>query len=143
MKKGEYALCLLMLVLVMTVFVISETFPPALQEGDIGPAYFPRLLATMLLFFTLLQLYKTFKSSEQEVSYSGVHKMAACLLSYILYIFTSNIWGYFVVTPIFILVILNILGSKKWLLNVLYTVIFTAFVYLVFYKILMLPLPAG
>ena len=143
MKKGEYALCLLMLVLVITVFVISETFPPALQEGDTGPAYFPRLLATMLLFFTLLQLYKTFKSSEQEVSYSGVHKMAACLLSYILYIFTSNIWGYFVVTPIFILVILNIKKKKKWLLNVLYTVIFTAFVYLVFYKILMLPLPAG
>ncbi len=67
--------------------------------------------------------------------------MVILFVLFIVYIVAMNLVGYLVVTPVFILAMMLISGSRKWVEMVITSIAVTALVYLVFQFVFRVQLP--
>jgi len=107
----------------------------------------PRIILIILMILSFLLAVKQFfvkskKKSNLSKDKNNFILLVTIILS-ILYLYGINILGFFILTPIFIFLFTYILDYKKHFLNIIFSLSLTTVVYILFIKILYVPLPQG
>ena len=159
LKTNHKVETLIWLIIVAVFFVFSFEFDQEIEIYKFGATGWPRVILGLLLLVTLgnfLHLYKKgsgaqlgrigISDDEEEISYDGigsVKKLIAILSLPLIFSMSLKPVGFYSATPIFIALLILLLGEKriKWILSI------TLFIYflliLLFMVILNAPLPQG
>ena len=146
MRKNNYVICVLMLLLAGYVFMSAGKYP--VEVLTLGPAFFPKLVAGLLVFFALALLIQTvLDRSESEpvdgprsVFWVGVVAMAAYLL-------IMPKLGFLETTPVFLfgmgmyMAYMSGDGFSWWKKLTVSSLVTTGALYYLFAQLLNVPLP--
>ena len=132
-------------ILAVVFYYISSYFPPPRAGLFVGAATVPRVWSIFLLIVSLLGLFLYFKDPENEVTKKGENVRPVITLIFIILVYVSLISfaGFFISTGIFLICSMLVLKYNKYLSLILTTFIVLTFMYFVFIKVLMVPLPIG
>jgi len=132
------------------VFIWAMTFQfPGLEGGHPGPSLFPRVLGTLFIFFGALVVYEGWKTREgkeeslpgEEVPLNYFNPILVIILI-AAFIALANKLG-FIISGVAILFILMTKLRVSLLKRSIVSVALVCFVFLVFSKLLRVPLPIG
>ena len=146
MRRNNYVICVLMLLLAGYVFMSARKFP--VEELTLGPAFFPELVAGLLVFFSLALLIQTMMDRRQSdavegpcsVFWVGIVAMAAYLL-------IMPRLGFLETTPFFLfgtgmyMAYTSGEGKAWWKKLAVSSLITTGALYYLYAKLLNFPLP--
>ncbi len=143
--SGERITALLFLGLVVLYGWEGSKFTSALQVDIVGPALFPRILTVvgLLLGFTLL-IKAPRREAEEDAM--GARQHLVVLIPVLLlmgYALALEPVGFPLATAIFLAVSFKFFGQPSWKGAILYSLVITAVVFLLFYYGLDLKLPLG
>ena len=139
---GELSLTVFLMALALVFYVYSGQFPASMNPDDLGPAAFPRLMAGLVLLLGAAQIVLSCRELKQtKIKIPNKVGLILGIILMFLYVFLMTRIGYFYTTPVFIFVLLGLLGNRRWGQMVLVSAAFTAMAYFVFYKFLMVSLP--
>lgn len=118
----------------------------SINIGEPGPRLFPMIGCALILFGSIGLMLQKGKAAEPFMTKGQVNRMVQLSGLFILYIGALYLLGFTVSTPIMLFVSMTMFaGNKKvplWV-KVIYSVLITAAIYLVFGKVLALALPKG
>jgi putative tricarboxylic transport membrane protein len=132
------------------VFIWGMTFRfPELDGGHPGPSLFPRVLGTLFIFFGSLVIYNGWKSSrvkgeippEEQIPLNYFNPILVIILI-AAFIALANKMG-FIISGIGVLFVLMMKLRVSLLKRSIVSVALVCFVYLIFSKLLRVPLPIG
>lgn len=117
----------------------AQSFPGALSTRDIGPAALPQGLAILMIVLIV---------ADAIISRHRVRKMPisdALLAGAVVVIMGGSIWlaeyfGFFVVLPAALFAGLWLVGSRRLLANLIYSLVLPAALWFVFDQLLLIPL---
>jgi putative tricarboxylic transport membrane protein len=164
MKKSNFVIGSIFLLLSAFYYFSTRDLPPPSKMDNLGAAFFPNLLAAVLAVLSLILIIDSLflqpaasaedkhgaaiKGAErleedafgaEQISYKTL--LPTMILSF-LYIILLPLFGYLVVTPVFLLALTWLLG-EKWKTNVYASAGLTAALYLLFAVLLGVRLPGG
>lgn len=132
---------------VISVFLFSVTFNFEVLEMDnysLDPAFFPRLICILLFIIALTLLILSIKNnSKYKFKNINLKYSIITIIFFIIYVFLIEKLGYLVSTIIFMTSIIFLLKSKSFLLNIIFSIIFSVVIYLMFSKGFNVSLPEG
>lgn len=138
------------ILIALSVFAFTETlkFPPSLHVTDPGPAAWPRIISVTLFLLSCCFIYFNVIKQPSDVNKEHVEKgslfnVIFVLLVTLVYIVLMPILGYFLMTAIYLIMLLLIFKEKKILYYVLLVSGFLSISYGVFYLLLNVRLPLG
>ncbi len=142
----------------------AAEFPPPTKTENLGPAFFPTLLAATLAFLALLLILSSFLSrsssekEQNEAAVDGAERLeedsfsaenisptflfGTICLSF-LYVGLLPVLGYLISTPLFLIILIRLLGYEKWINTISASIGLSATLYILFAVILGVNLPAG
>lgn len=122
-------------------YVISFSFP---NNEEVGPSIVPRLWIFLLVplnIFLLVGIFRNDKQiEEQKDNMAIVMQFVGLLILYLLSIFYL---GYFISTFAFLFVGIYILGYRRYFVMTAISLGWLLFSYIIFYRLLFVPLPVG
>ncbi len=131
-------------------FLISMTFEGITISTDkIGPEGFPQMviiISAFLLFFITINTIKEIKNSKKEkfnFNDKGFRVMVVNIVLLAIYLFSLNYIGFILSTFLFSLVAIWSMGYKSKGKAVIFTIILTLSITLVFGKVFFVSLPRG
>lgn len=155
----------IILLIVSAFYYLSTTgFPPPTKTDNLGPTFFPLLLATILAVLALLLILDSLvsrgasRNEEGGAVIKGAERLeedsfGAEQISYkflfgtiglsILYVGLISVLGFLISTTLFLITLIRFLGYEKWVNNVAASVGLTAALYLLFVTALGVNLPQG
>ncbi|MGE4271734.1 MAG: tripartite tricarboxylate transporter TctB family protein [Desulfitobacterium sp.] len=144
MRKGT--IIILSIFVLLSVYLYWLTFGFSdVQSDPVGPAGYPRVCLILILGLSLLGLWQN-RKPEAKLNAVKLNNWKLIIISLILLlsytILMTNI-GYFIVTPIFLILVMRVLKVENWVAVISVAAVFTLFIYFAFYKVLQLPLPMG
>ena len=139
----------LLFLCIVSAFLFFITFNFEVFEMDkysLGPAFFPRLVCIILFLIALILLifsiknknYSKIKNKNPNLKYSVM-----TIIFFIVYVFLIEKLGYLTSTIIFMISIIFLLKSKSLLINIIFSVVFSSVIYLLFSKGFNVSLPEG
>ena len=139
----------LLFLCIVSAFLFFITFNFEVFEMDkysLGPAFFPRLICIILFLIALILLifsiknknYSKIKNKNPNLKYSVM-----TIIFFIVYVFLIEKLGYLTSTIIFMISIIFLLKSKSLLINIIFSVVFSSVIYLLFSKGFNVSLPEG
>ena len=129
------------LIISIVFFLQSLVFP---GNSIIGAAAVPRLWIAVLIPLNLLLLGRTVRRRKDiEVNNSKINLVLTFVGFLIVYLIAMIYVGYFISTFIFVVGTTVYLGYKKLKTSLIVAAGWVLFSYIIFYKILFLPLPIG
>jgi len=122
-------------------FIISFSFP---DNEKVGPSVVPRLWIFILIPLNIYLMFDIFRQ-KKEIEHKDENKkiVFGFIGLLILYLISIFYIGYFISTFIFIFAGIYILGYRKYLTMLIISFGWLLFSYLIFYKLLYVPLPVG
>lgn len=148
MRVNESVIGLVSVVFGVTVFCLTLNFP-SLEGGHPGPALLPRLLAFLFVAFGIPLLIQGIKARGPRLStqrFSPGRRLvfnAICVVaSVVFYIFFVEKLGY-ILTNFFLLTVLTKVLGVRTVSSLVFSFALTMGVYILFHKILLVPLPWG
>ena len=143
--SGERIVALLFLGLVVLYGWEGSKFTAALQVDVVGPALFPRILAVAGLLLGLMLLLKAPRRQTEE-SEMGAGQHLVILVPVLLllgYVLVLEPVGFPLATIVFLVVSFKYFGQPSWKGAILYSLVITTAVFMLFYYGLDLKLPLG
>jgi len=164
MRWSNIIIGIILLISSAFYYLSTMEFPPPSKTENLGPAFFPTLLAAVLAFLALLLILNTFLArgasgkkgdgaviqgaerleedsfSAEDISYKFLFGTIG--LSF-LYVALISILGFLISTVLFLVTLIRLLEYKDWKNNVAASVGLTATLYLLFAVALGVTLPAG
>ena len=142
---GEIIISALTVFTAIFFFAESGSFRDlATNQLDIGSRSFPRLIAVLLLLFSIWQIihsvYRTRQAGE-KISFGNLPTVITGMILLSIYILVLKKIGYFYATPVFIFLLQLIQGSRKWIRMITISICFSLFAYLIFVRFLGVALP--
>ena len=139
----------LLFLCIISAFLYFITFNFEVFEMDkysLGPAFFPRLICIILFLIALILIifsiknkdYSKIKNKNPNLKYSVI-----TIIFFIVYVFLIEKLGYLTSTIIFMISIIFLLKSKSLLINIIFSVVFSSVIYLLFSKGFNVSLPEG
>jgi len=128
--------------IVSAVFYLQSLIFPV--NSVIGAAAIPRLWITVLVPLNLLLLMRTIRRQEEiEGSGSKINLVLAFIGFLVVYLIVMLYIGYFISTFVFVVGSAIYLGYDKLKISLMVAAGWVLFSYIIFYKILFVPLPMG
>lgn len=145
---GELVINLIILFASIYLFIVTGNFKQGSAIESFGAAFWPRLLLELLIILSVCQLIVFLKQlkdkeSKQSSPLMGEKVMARTALIIAGYIFTISYIGFILASLLFVPIFLLNLGIRKVVPLIGTPVILTGFVYLLFIKVMYIPLPRG
>jgi len=136
-------------------FITTFTFKQ-FKNVPVGPEFFPRYLSVFLFLLCLILLIKALLTKKENDTPApainffakseegkGLRRMAACALVLLLLIFLWSYLGFLIATPIAVFVLQYILGNRKWVPMVIYSIVAPVVIFLIFKFVLGIEMPLG
>lgn len=146
-KRGELLVPLSFLLTSAYFFYLAFEFRGAfvmIRQGA-GPDLFPKIYTVVIMAFSLWLIYNAVKKgglSEFERS-ANPQNLWITIAFMLVYAFLLEIVGFIVLTPIWVATYMLAIGMRRWKWLIGATVIFSAFMIVVFSKLMLIPLPKG
>ena len=115
----------------------------------VGPAFFPRMIATAMIAVNVIRLILLFyskskwKNEYKSANREGVKSFLLIIVSLLAYYLMNYLVGFPVATVIFVFCLCYLLGEKKIIHNIVYSLAISGIITSIFKWILVLPLPQG
>lgn len=117
------------------------------KSGSIGPGFFPRLTAGLLVLLSTIYVIQLFKDKaqkqEQKLDKIIIVKQVTLLTLLILCIFLSDIIGMLLSIILFLFIMLVTVLKVNWAKSLGFTILTFAIMYLIFEVLLGISLPKG
>jgi len=146
-KRGELLVPLSFLVASAYFFYLAFEFRGAfvMMRQGVGPDLFPKIFTAFIMVFSLWLIYTEVKKGglsefERPANPQNLWITIAFMLAYA---FLLEIVGFIVLTPIWVAAYMLAIGMRRWRWLIGATVIFSAFMIVVFPKLMLIPLPRG
>lgn len=152
---ADHFIGLACIVLALLIYVVSADFPAAATGGQqlTGPAFYPRVLAVVLVFCGVVQIISGFKRLRVEgglgridlialLSSPGVINILTVCAAILVYIYALEDVGFFI-TTFSVLTALMWRFGVPWIRNLLFSAILVAVLYVVFGIVFTIVLPGG
>ncbi|EPR7446971.1 tripartite tricarboxylate transporter TctB family protein [Escherichia coli] len=146
--SSTMVVALLLCVVAGAVMINAADFPATAIETDPGASAFPTfyacaliVLAVLLVIRDLLQAKPASCANAQEKS--AFRKTATGIAATAFYIVAMSYCGYLITTPVFLIVIMTLMGYRRWVLTPGIALLLTAILWLLFVEALQVPLPVG
>ncbi len=141
--NGTISILTISSVLAISFFYISSFFPAPRAGLFVGSATIPKVWSIFLLLVSLIGLILYYKNSAKEITKKGENIKNVISLTFLILIYITliPIIGFFISTGLFLISSMLIMKYKNYLNLLLTTAIVLLFMYIVFIKILMVPLP--
>lgn len=126
----------------ISIFLYTKTgsFVQADSGTPISATFFPRCILISLILCCILLVIK---SSMKPVDFPAPFGVVSAAVQIVVYILLISPVGYFIVTPLFLFLLPASLGYRSWGWLTGMALGGTAFSYVVFQKVLGVPLPMG
>lgn len=117
-----------------------------------GPAFLPRIIGYIMMFFSLLllilSLYKRKKSDKLVKIWEGLNKRnifsgVMVVGGVTVYLFSINYVGFIVASSVLVFFLAWVMGGNRWGINILLGIISAGFSYWLFWIIMRVPIPLG
>jgi len=148
MRVSNTAIGLLLIVFACAVLVHVQSFPK-LDNGYPGPALFPEVLAVLFIFCGLGLIIQGIRQREKVLKYdlgsvtlAGWINIAFVLGAVVCYIFLVEYIGFLIFSFVILMILMKWL-KVKILPSLVMSIVVTFAIYLLFAKILLVPLPWG
>ncbi len=130
--------------LAILFFYLSQYFPPPRKNNIVGAATVPQVWIFFLTIISMIVIIPNLRGKVLEQIQTGHVKMVWIIIGLItFYTILMPIIGFFPATLIMLIGGMLIMDYRNYLAIVLTTTLVIIFMYLVFYKLLMVPLPMG
>lgn len=140
MSKSGLIFVVFCIVLSLCFLIPALSFPGGSADGAPGPGYFPIIVSTICIILSVIlglvyvkDKKKYFQTTEiQKQNLKMMLIIASVIILYsILFMFVP-----FIPLTIVFLIFLNWMFKKKWLWNIIFSIVFTLVLYFVFSKFL-------
>lgn len=151
----EHIVGFICIAIAIAVLCITPTFPKGQAGVNLtGPAFFPEVLAIAYLVLGVIQILAGFKvqkqieegtpsdTQEAQKKKGRVWPTVEFIALLIAFIVLFEPLGFIISTIAFLFLLMLLLGVKWWK-SLLYAIIYTAVIYLLFGKLFTIGLPAG
>jgi putative tricarboxylic transport membrane protein len=147
-RVSNTAIGLFLIIFALAVIIHTQTFP-SLDNGYPGPSLFPRVLAVLFILAGIGLIIQGIKKREKilkfdigAVSRAGWINILFVLGAVVCYIFLAEVIGFLILSLVIMMVLMKWLRAKtSW--SLVMSVIVTLAIYILFAKILLVPLPWG
>lgn len=152
---GELVICLALIVFCLICLANLFLGMGTMVDYDpMGPIAWPAILIALLLVMLtanivlILRRRKAVVTGETGYSWPGwkailTHKLTFSIVFLLLYAFLLDNIGFLFSTPLFILAYTTLLGQKSWKVRIIAALAATIVLYLLFSRLLQVPLPRG
>ncbi|GHV36859.1 permease [Synergistales bacterium] len=132
------------------IFIYSQSFPD-LGDGRPGASLFPMILSALLVIVGLVQIPSGVKNAKNgetlvtrlpEFNLHGFCNFLVVVMCVLFYIYASDFLG-FIITSFLIMFVLTLTLRARVAVSIAVSLGATLCVYLMFNKMLMVPLPVG
>ncbi len=153
MLKGELIFALLIFVVSLFLYWVTGSFQTGtlLQGGQMGPAFWPRLILGALILLSGIVSAGMIRKISKEKAWGeslvtmdrGKVRFFAAIGLGVAYLVLLPVLGFIAITPVFMIAFMILLGekSKGWILGV--SIAMTAIIVVLFTKAMYVPLPRG
>ncbi len=149
MRKANIIISILLLVFAGYYAHLTTLLPRRDLPNTLGAAFMPWLLTACLTFLSVLLLLRDIffadriKYSTVTTSIKEAMGIVSLITVFVVYIYAMHYFGYVMVTPVFLVMMLLLAGSRKWWEVLLFSIIVTLAVYFLFHRLFRVPLPPG
>ncbi len=132
-------------ILAISFFYISNFFPAPREGLFVGAASIPKVWSIFLFVVCIIGLFQYYKDPRNESTKKGnnVKQVIILILLILVYIILISIIGFFISTGLFLIASMLTLKYKQYYSLIFTIVLVLLFMYIVFIKVLMVPLPIG
>jgi len=142
---------IIILYILITVFLFIATFwVPTLSAGksQLSPRFFPQVILLCIIFLNIIWLYQVIKDPEANVVFKKISKEKKIRLTktIIISLIFGILFNWLGAIPAILLFVLGFFWAwniRKPLILILFPVVISLGVYLIFYKLLSVRLPMG
>ena len=151
MTIGEKIFIFIIFLFAIFIYFVAAQLPrPAFGYG-MGPDVWPRIMLAGIILLTAILLVRDWKKRPKEqkgTSEEGAEKpsrarMVAVLVLSFMYAYAIYQWGFLVVTPFFVAIMLYLLRYRKVWAFFVYPIVFTGAFYIIFVRAASIVLPRG
>ncbi len=143
---GEVTISLILIFGSVFLYFVTLNFPEGKLSKTAGPAAMPRMwIFGLVLFSSWLIVRVIRRPNEEKVTTDAgkLFKSISLMALMVAYLIVMHWIGYYVATFLFLTAGMYLLSFRKHWLILLSSVVFVAFSYFVFWKVLQVPLPLG
>jgi tripartite-type tricarboxylate transporter receptor subunit TctC len=132
-------------ILAITFYYISSFFPAPRAGLFVGAATVPKVWSIFLFTVSIIGLILYYRNPKNEITKKSKNVRSVVILSFLILIYISliSLIGFFISTGLFLIASMLIMKYRNYLNIILITAIVLLFMYFVFIRILMVPLPIG
>lgn len=152
-KRLPGELTFMVLIVLFSAFMLWTSYQISRFDSLSSPGFFPMVCAATMLVTGLMSLVKTARSRlalepDQSVFQQFVQKLAPMTLVLftaliVAYMLLLEVLGFIVASYLFLLLSMQVLGSKRWGLNLVVSAGMLAAIFVVFQTAFSVVLPAG
>lgn len=148
MKKANIIISIVLIIFSCFYAFLTTNLPARNLPNTLGSDFMPWLLVICLFFLSALLLFKslfmvTLEKSDYKISMKEGSGIIFLTILVFLYVKAMSMFGFILLTPIFVAVLMFISGSRKWKEVVIVAVVVTFGIYFFFSKVFRVPLPGG
>ena len=146
MKKANYIVGVLGIGLGAYIFAKASTFPANMSATDPGAAYFPKMLAILLIALCLGLIVSTLLKKGEGEKLDFPPQVAHLIIAFaglFVYCLLLKPLGFILDTLWFVFGMQYLLKSRNWVTMSIVSVATTAIIYVVFRMVLYVNLPNG
>ena len=147
-SKADIVAAICLLLVSFLVFWISKDFPSS--KTGIGVSTFPKLLAGLLIIFSIVIIIQAIKNSsfsKKEPTFKEFKKghklIVAVIIILIIYIQMLEVLGFILSSFLLLIILMFIFGERRKIILLVVPLLFSVILYLVFSKMAMVFLPEG
>ncbi len=147
-SKADIVAAICLLLVSFLVFWISKDFPSS--KTGIGVSTFPKLLAGLLIIFSIVIIIQAIKNSsfsKKEPTFKEFKKghklIVAVIIILIIYIQMLEALGFILSSFLLLITLMFIFGERRKIILLVVPLLFSVILYLVFSKMAMVFLPEG
>lgn len=132
MKIASIIAALFFMIFAAVMFHFSLAMSPGIS-GDVGAGFFPRVVSLLAIVCGLFIIFGELRKSNLQFAFGHPFRKALFMgLITALYVYLMPILGFVIVTPFFIAGFLLLLKERRPFVVILFSIVITTLIYLVF-----------